>query len=914
MNLSIHPDSDPSETREWLESLDAVLDRDGPVRASYLLSELAARATFRGVSLVERPLPGHGMNTPYVNTIPVHAQPPYPGDREIERRLKSINRWNAMALVVRANRRSPGIGGHISTYASAATLMEVGWNHFFKGHGTGPTTGQRTDTPRGSGDVVHTGDQIYFQGHAAPGIYARAYLAGRLTTQQMHNFRRELAAGGGLSSYPHPWLMPEFWEFPTVSMGLGPIMAIYQARFNRYLHDRGLANTDPCRVWAFLGDGEMDEPESMGAITLAAREELDNLIFVVNCNLQRLDGPVRGNGSIIQELEAAFTGAGWNVIKVIWGDDWDPLFAADTDGLLPARMSGVVDGQWQKYTVESGQYIREHFFGTDPRLLRLVEHVSDGQLQKLRTGGHDPAKVHAAYRAAVEHRGRPSVILARTIKGYGLGEAGEGKNITHQQKKLNEEELKVFRDRFEIPISDRELRDAPFYRPPEGSPEMEYLLSRRRALGGFIPRRVLRGRPLEAPPEKVFEEFLKGSGGRAASTTMAYVRILTRLLEDKRIGKLIVPIVPDEARTFGMDALFQKYGIYAHGGQKYEPVDKHMLMYYREEKNGQLLEEGITEAGSMASFCAAGTAYATHGVNTIPFFTFYSMFGFQRIGDMIWAHGDMRGKGFLVGATSGRTTLAGEGLQHQDGHSHVLASALPNLLAYDPAFAYEIAVIIREGIRRMYEAGDDIFYYLTVGNEPYEMPPMPEGDGVEEGILKGLYVVRRCDRKRNWPRLHLFGSGAILNEVLRAQAMLAERFRVCADVWSATSYQQLRRDALIVERWNRLHPSAKPRKSHFAKLIDADPRPIVAASDYMKIVPEQVAKWAPAGLTALGTDGFGRSDAREELRRFFEIDAESVVVAALHTLAQGGEIDGRRVEEAIREFGIDPERADPARA
>ncbi len=889
MNMLERFDTDTTETQEWVESMEAVMAREGPDRARYLMAALHDYCRRRQVALPTN------FNTPYVNTIPVPKQPHYPGDREIERRLKSINRWNAMALVVRANRRYSGIGGHISTYASAATLLEVGWNHFFRANTT-----------------ERTGDQIYFQGHSSPGIYARAYLAGRLTTQQMHNFRRELAVGGGLSSYPHPWGMPDFWEFPTVSMGLGPLSAIYQARYNRYLQDRGLAQTDHCHVWAFLGDGEMDEPESMGALTLAAREELDNLIFVVNCNLQRLDGPVRGNGSIVQELEAAFRGAGWNVLKVLWGDDWDPLFDADTDGLLPERMSTVVDGQWQKYTVESGQYIRDHFFGTDPRLLQLVENMSDERLCKLRLGGHDPVKVYTAFKAAVENQGKPTVILARTIKGYGLGEAGEGKNITHQQKKLNEEELRHFRDRFEIPITDRELRDAPFYRPPEGSPEMKYLLERRMSLGGFIPRRVVRAKPIEAPPDKTYEEFNKGSGGREVSTTMAYVRILSRLLEDKKIGKLIVPIVPDESRTFGMDALFQKYGIYAHSGQKYEPVDKNVLMYYREETNGQLLQEGITEAGSMASFTAAGTAYVTHGINTIPFFTFYSMFGFQRVGDSIWACADMRGKGFLIGATAGRTTLAGEGLQHQDGQSHVHASIVPNLLAYDPAFAYEIGVILKEGIRRMYVQQDDIFYYITVANEPYVMPPMP--DGCEEGILKGIYPFRRADKKKNSPRIHLFGSGSILNEVLRAQSILSERFRVSADVWSATSYQQLRRDALIAERWNRLHPSAKPRKSYFETVMSADPRPIVAASDYMKIVPEQVARWAPMGLTALGTDGFGRSEAREELRRFFEIDAENIVVSTLHVLAGRGEVKQSLVDEAIKEFSIDPERTDPSRA
>jgi pyruvate dehydrogenase E1 component len=882
-------DYDPIETQEWLESLEAVLAHRGPQRASYLLAKLRE-------SLVERghPFPFNA-NTPYINTIPKIAQPRYPGNRQIERRIKSILRWNAMAMVVRANRRSPGIGGHISTFASSATLYQVGFHHMFRGN-----------TP------TQTGDQIYFQGHASPGIYSRAFLEGRITVQQLHNFRRELAPGGGLSSYPHPWLMPDFWEFPTVSMGLGPISAIYQARFNRYLHDRGLADTSNSRVWAFLGDGEMDEPESLGAITLASREGLDNLIFVVNCNLQRLDGPVRGNGSIVQELEAAFRGAGWNVIKVLWGDDWDTLFDADVDNLLPARMAGVVDGQWQKYTVETGEYIRKHFFGTDPRLLSLVEDMNDRQLEKMRLGGHDPEKVYAAYKMATEHRGQPTVVLARTIKGYGLGEAGEGRNITHQQKKLNEEEMKEFRDRFNIPVSDRELQDAPFYRPPDGSEEHQYILDRRAALGGFVPRRVVRAQPLEQPPSKLFDEFTKGSGGRPVSTTMAFVRILARLLEDKQVGKLVVPIVPDEARTFGMDALFQKHGIYAHGGQKYEPVDKNMLMYYREETDGQLLEEGITEAGSMASFTAAGTAYVTHGLNMIPFFTFYSMFGFQRIADSIWAHADMRGKGFLMGATAGRTTLAGEGLQHQDGQSQLFASVFPNCLSYDPAYAYELAVIIREGIRRMYEARDDIFYYITICNEMYEMPPMPPG--IEAGILKGMYLLRKGDRKKNWPRVHLFGSGPILNEVIRAADILAERFKISADVWSVTSYQQLRRDCLMTERWNRTHPLEKPRKPYFVKQIEADANPIIAASDYVKLVQEQISRWAPAGFTPLGTDGFGRSEAREELRRHFEVDAESVVVATLHTLANRGDVQPQLVAQAIKEFGIHPDRTDPSRA
>jgi pyruvate dehydrogenase E1 component len=879
-------ESDQAETQEWLEALEYVLKTQGPDRARRLLKALLDQAHRAGVDLP------FTANTPYVNTIPVEKQPPYPGNREIERRIKSIIRWNAMAMVVRANREHEGIGGHISTYASAATLFEVGFHHFF----------------RGKGDDW-SGDQVYFQGHASPGVYARAFLEGRLSEEQLENFRRELEPGGGLSSYPHPWLMPDFWEFPTVSMGLGPLMAIYQARFNHYLQDRGLKDTQHTHVWAFLGDGEMDEPEALGAITLAAREKLDNLIFVINCNLQRLDGPVRGNGKIIQELEAAFRGAGWNVIKVIWGNDWDALLARDTDGLLVRRMEEVVDGQYQKYTVESGDYIRRDFFGAHPKLLELVAHLSDEELRRLRRGGHDPDKIYAAYKAATEHEGAPTVILAKTIKGYGLGEAGEGRNVTHQQKKLNEEELREFRARFGIPISDEEVAQAPFYRPPENSPEMRYLRERRERLGGYVPCRVVAAPPLKAPPLSDFQEFLEGTRGREVSTTMAFVRMLSQLLRHPEIGKLIVPIVPDEARTFGMEPLFRQCGIYSHAGQLYEPVDSDTLLYYREAKDGQILEEGITEAGAMASFIAAGTAYATHRVNTIPFFIYYSMFGFQRIGDLIWAAGDMRCKGFLLGGTAGRTTLAGEGLQHQDGHSHLLAIPLPTLQAYDPAFAYEIAVIIQEGIRRMYEAQEDIFYYLTLGNENYAMPPMPEG--VREGILRGLYKFQASAAPSTWPKVHLFGSGAILREALRAQALLEERFEVAADVWSATSYKALRREALAVDRWNRLHPEEPPRVPYVVQLLAGETGPVVAASDYLKAVPDQIAPWVP-GLCSLGTDGFGRSDTRPSLRRFFEVDAESIAVAALYQLAQRGTLERAVVSRAIREFGIDPDRPDPA--
>ncbi len=879
-------DHDRTETQEWIDSLQAVVQGAGRERARFLLQRLIEWGQRNDI------VAPYLANTPYINTIPLERQPAYPGDRAIERRIKSLIRWNAMAMVVRANRRSPGIGGHISTFASAATLLEVGFEHFFRGN-----------TP----ELV--GDQIYFQGHCAPGIYARAYLLGRLTTQQLENFRRELQPGGGLSSYPHPWLMPDFWEFPTVSMGLSPITAIYQARFNRYLQDRGLKDTSGSHVWAFLGDGEMDEPESLGAITLAASEELNNLIFVVNCNLQRLDGPVRGNGNIIQELEGAFLGAGWNVIKVLWGGDWDPLLAADAEGLLVDRMNETIDGEWQKYSVESGAYSREKFFGTDPRLLQLVEHLSDEEIQKLRLGGHDPAKVYAAFKAAVEHQKHPTVILARTIKGYGLGEAGEGRNITHQQKKLDEEELRSFRDRFDIPIPDDQLDDAPFFRPAEDSVEFQYIMEHRQALGGLVPRRRVRAAPLSTPAPEMFAEFKQGTGERDAATTMVMVRLLARLMDDPTLGKLIVPIIPDEARTFGMDALFRKYGIYAHCGQRYEPVDSHLLLYYRESKDGQILEEGITEAGAMASFTAAGTANVTHGINTIPFFFFYSMFGFQRIGDMAWACGDARCRGFLLGCTSGRTTLAGEGLQHQDGHSHVLASTIPNVVAYDPAFSYEIATIIRDGIRRMYHAREPVFYYLTVQNEPYIHPPMPEG--VEDGILKGLYKFSSASKPGKKPRVHLFGSGAILREAIAAQKILDEQFGVAAEVWSATSYLLLRREALACERWNLLHPDRAARVPYVSQVLADEPFPVVATGDYMKSVPDQIARWVPGGLRPLGTDGYGRSEARAELRDYFEIDTRYTTLAALQELARIGNFDRSKLADAIKSLNIDPEKLDP---
>jgi pyruvate dehydrogenase E1 component len=881
------PDLERVETREWLDSLDYVIQEGGSARTSRLLAALEHHAKRAGVQLP------FTARTPYVNTIRAEDQVPLPGAREIERRIKSLVRWNALAMVVKANRQSEGIGGHISTYASAATLYEVGLNHFFRGKG-----------PNGAGDLV------YIQGHASPGIYARAFLEGRLTSAQLENFRHELRPGGGLSSYPHPWLMPDFWEFPTVSMGLGPILAIYQARFMRYLEDRGLRPPSDAKVWAFLGDGETDEPEALGSITLAARERLDNLIFVINCNLQRLDGPVRGNGQIIQELEAAFRGAGWNVIKVIWGGDWDPLLAQDRDGLLAARMGETVDGQYQKYAVESGRYIREHFWGADPRLLEMVKHLSDDQLGRLRLGGHDPVKVYNAFRAAVTHKGSPTVVLARTIKGYGLGEAGEGKNITHQQKKLNEDELRAFRTRFGIPISDQQLNEMPFYRPPDDSPEMVYLRERRQALGGPVPSRQVRVEPLRPNLEPIFEEFYKGTDGRTASTTMVFVRMLAKLLRDKDIGRLVVPIVPDEARTFGMEALFRQVGIYSHMGQVYEPVDRDTLLYYKEAKDGQILEEGINEAGSISSFIAAGTSYANYGVNAIPFFIFYSMFGFQRIGDLIWAGADSRTRGFLLGGTSGRTTLAGEGLQHQDGQSHVLAWPVPNVKAYDPAFAYEIAVIIQDGIRRMYGDQESVFYYLTVMNEQYDMPPMP--DAAREGILKGLYRVRSSEHRKAKLRAQLLGSGAILNEAIRAQALLEERYGVAADVWSVTSYSELYRDGHAADRWTLLHPGEPARVPYVTQCLKDAPGTIVAASDYLKILPDAITRWSPRPIVALGTDGFGRSEDRAALREFFEVDARFIAVAALSGLMREGQIEANVVRQAIKDLDIDPEKANPA--
>ena len=885
------------ETQDWLDSLQAVLRTRGEERVSRLLAELQLEAQKSGV-----PLPVTS-RTPYVNTISAGQQVPYPGDRELERRIKSINRWNAMAMVVEANTKEDGIGGHISTYASLATLLEVGFNHFFRG----------PDHPSG-------GDLIYFQGHASPGIYARAYLEGRLSPRQLHNFRREFAAEGGLPSYPHPWLMPDFWQFPTVSMGLGPIQAIYQARFMRYLENRGLKEPSDMKVWAFIGDGETDEPESLGAISLAAREQLDNLIFVVNCNLQRLDGPVRGNGQIIQELEAVFRGVGWNVIKVLWGTEWDALLANDDEGLLARRMGEIVDGEYQKYSVAGGAYVREHFYGVDPRLLKMVAHMSDDELWKMRLGGHDPDKVHAAYRAAFDHRGGPTVILARTIKGYGLGEAGEGRNVTHQQKKLNEEEMLRFRDRFDIPLSDEEVAGAPLFRPDESSAEMQYLRTRQRALGGSVPQRRQPKSTLKAPPEELFAEFFEGSGEREASTTMVFVRMLAALMRDSESGRYVVPIIPDEARTFGMEAFFREFGIYSSKGQLYEPVDSESLLFYKEMKDGQILEEGITEAGAFCSYLAAGTAASNYNVTMVPFFVYYSMFGLQRIGDLAYAAGDARCRGFLVGATSGRTTLAGEGLQHQDGHSHLLSSVIPNLISYDPAYAYEIAVIIREGIRRMHEENEDVSFYLTVGNENYVQPPMPRGDddgaATREGIIRGMYRFRAASEldgaPPDGPRVQLLGAGAILNEVVRAQQVLASEYGVAADVWSVTSFTELRRDAIEVERWNRLHPTEQTRLPFLRRQLGEEASVVVAASDYMKTLPDSIAKWIGAPLVSLGTDGFGRSASRGELRDFFEVDTSHIVFSTLSALVREELIPAGTVQRAMDDLGINPERPSAA--
>ncbi|MBI2773468.1 MAG: pyruvate dehydrogenase (acetyl-transferring), homodimeric type [Chloroflexi bacterium] len=876
------PDIDPGETQEWLDSLDALIKAGGVERARFVLFKLLKRARQQQVGLP--PL----TQTRYINTISPEQEPYFPGDEAMELRIRRMIRWNAVAMVLRANHHYPGIGGHLATYASAATLYEVGFNWFFRGK-----------------DGATGGDRVYYQGHAAPGIYARAFLEGRVTTDQLDHFRRE-ALEKGLSSYPHPRLMPDMWEFPTVSMGLGPLAAVYQARFDHYLADRGIADTSGSRTWAFVGDGEMDEPEAQGGLRLAGREGLDNLVFVVNCNLQRLDGPVRGNGKIVQELEALYRGAGWNVIKVLWGREWDDLLARDVEGALVNKMNEWLDGDSQRMAIADGATIRRDFFGTDPRLAKMVEHLSDEDIQRLRRGGHDYRKVFAAYSYATTHTGAPTAILAQTVKGWALGPSVEARNVTHQAKKMSIEEMRIFRDRLQLPIPDAHLEDPPYYHPGMDAPEIQYMLERRRALGGPVPKRVVRSVAVPVPDGGAFAEFPKGSGQAAASTTTAFTRLLRNLTRDKTVGKRIVPIIPDEARTFGMDPLFKEIGIYSPLGQRYTPVDAETLLPYREAVDGQLIEEGITEAGAMATFTAAGTSYATSGELMIPFYVFYSMFGFQRTMDQIWAFGDARGRGFMMGATAGRTTLNGEGLQHEDGHSHLLASAVPNVQAYDPAFAYETAAIIKDGLRRMLEKNEDVFYYITLYNENYPMPAMPEG--VEDGILRGLYLFRRGLAGRR--RVTLLGSGPILLQALRAQEMLQDKYDVAADVWSVTSYQLLRNDALEAERWNRLHPDQKPRRPFVAEQLGGR-GPVVAASDYMKAVPDQIARWAGQPFLPLGTDGFGRSDTREALRRHFEVDAEHIAVAALHTLAQCEQFSPAEVAAAIREFGLDPDRVDP---
>jgi pyruvate dehydrogenase E1 component len=876
-------DVDPVETQEWLESIDSVLKAHGASRAHFLLEKLIDHTRRAGAWLPYKP------NTAYLNTIPVSREKPYPGDRALEKRIKAYIRWNAMAMVVNANRQSSEYGGHIATYASSATLYEVGFNHFWR-----------------APNDDHPGDLVFVQGHSSPGIYARAYLEGRLDEERLRHFRQEVA-GHGLSSYPHPWLMPDFWQFPTVSMGLGPMQAIMQARFMRYLEHRGLVPATDQKVWCFLGDGEMDEPESMGALTLPVREKLDNLIFVINCNLQRLDGPVRGNGKIIQELEAAFLGAGWNVIKVVWGDRWDELLARDTSGLLRQRMDEAVDGEYQAFKAKGGAFTREHFFGKYPELRELVANMSDEEIWNLNRGGHDPRKVWNAYAAAVAHRDRPTVILAKTIKGYGMGSAGEAQNITHQQKKLDDEALKAFRDRFNIPVSDEEIVNLPFKRPAEDSPEMRYLHARRKQLGGYLPVRRTAAQPLVVPPLETFKALLDGTEGREISTTMAFVRILTALLKDKNLGRHVVPIVPDEARTFGMEGLFRQVGIYSSVGQLYTPQDADQLMYYREDRKGQILEEGINEAGAFCSWMAAATAYANHGTSMIPMYIFYSMFGFQRVGDFAWAAGDMQARGFLIGATAGRTTLAGEGLQHQDGHSHLLASTIPNCVAYDPCFAFELAVIMQDGLRRMYAEQESVFYYITCMNENYAHPAMPPG--VEQGILSGMYLLHIGGRGK--VRATILGSGTILREALAAAELLESDFGIPADVFSVTSYSELRRDALDCERSNLLHPEAPPRVPYVRQCLGDRKGPVVAASDYIKTVPDQIRQWVPGRFTVLGTDGYGRSDSRAALRRFFEVDRHWIAVAALRSLADEGQVDAATVVLAMKKFGIDPSKPNP---
>ncbi len=882
--MAEYPDIDIEETQEWLDALESVLSREGADRAHFLLEKLIDKARRSGAYLP------YTANTAYLNTIPFNQEERSSGDPEMEWRIRSYVRWNALAMVVQANVLNSELGGHIASFASAATLYEVGFNHFFHARSS-----------------QHGGDLVYFQGHSAPGIYARAFLEGRISEEQLHNFRQE-AGGSGLSSYPHPWLMPDFWQFPTVSMGLGPIQAIYQARFMKYLHDRDVANTEVRKVWAFMGDGEMDEPESLGAISLAGREKLDNLIFVINCNLQRLDGPVRGNGKIIQELEADFRGAGWNVIKVIWGSYWDPLLTMDVKGLLRQRMEECVDGEYQNFKAKGGAYTREHFFGKYPELKAMVANMSDQDIWRLNRGGHDPHKVYAAYAAASKHKGQPTVILAKTVKGYGMGMAGEGQNITHQQKKMGKEALKAFRDRFNIPIPDDKIDEAPFFKPNEGSPEIKYLHERRKLLGGYLPARQRTATPLEIPDLSIFDSVLQGSGDREISTTMAFVRLLTALTRDKKIGEYIVPIVPDEARTFGMEGMFRQLGIYSSVGQLYEPQDADQVMYYREDKKGQILEEGINEAGAMCSWIAAGTAYSNHNTNMIPFFIFYSMFGFQRVGDLIWAAGDIQARGFLIGGVAGRTTLAGEGLQHQDGHSLLMSSTIPNCISYDPTFAYEMAVIIHDGLRRMYKEQENVFYYITAMNENYLQPAMP--DGVQEGILKGMYLFKEGASKAL--KVQLLGSGTILREVIAASGLLAEDFDVAADIWSVTSFTELRREGLAIQRWNLLHPEETPKSSYVTTILQDKVGPVIATTDYVKNIADQIRAFIPhANYYVLGTDGFGRSDSRKQLRRFFEVDRYYIAIAALKGLADMGKIPQAKVTEAIKKYGLDPEKVNP---
>ena len=875
-------DVDAVETSEWLEAIDGVLQHDGPGRARHLLTRVVERAQHAGTG------PIASLNTPYVNTIPASLEPPLPGDPAIERRLRSIMRWNAIAMVVRANKVSSELGGHIASYQSLAVLYEVGFNHFWR-----------------AASAEHGGDLVYFQGHSSPGNYARAFLEGRLGPEDLDRFRQEVG-GGGLSSYPHPWLMPEFWQFPTVSLGIGAITSIYQARFMRYLSARSITDTTSRKVWAFLGDGEMDEPETMGAIGLAGREQLDNLIWVVNCNLQRLDGPVRGNGKIIQELESDFRGAGWNVIKVIWGSRWDPLLEQDVDGRLVHLMTECVDGEYQTFKSRDGAYVREHFFGRDPVLLERVAGMSDDEIWMLNRGGLDQQKVYAAYDAATAEVGRPTVILAKTIKGYGMGVSGEGQMITHQAKKMTEAALLAFRDRFELPLTDEQVRAAEYYKPLDESPEMQYLYARRAELGGSLPVRRRRAEPLTVPPLSAFQAQLDGTGEREVSTTMAFVRVLATLLRDKQIGRRIVPVIPDESRTFGMEGMFRQVGIYSPFGQRYQPEDAEQLMFYKEDEHGQILEEGITEAGSMSSFIAAGTSYSAHGEQMVPFYIYYSMFGYQRVGDLVWAAGDSRARGFLLGGTAGRTTLNGEGLQHEDGHSHVLFSVVPNCRAYDPTFGYEVAVIIQDGLRAMVVEQEDVFYYLTLMNENYQHPAMP--DGVEEGILRGMYLLRQgsSPKSKSKPRVQLLGSGTILREVLAGAELLEADWGVAADVWSVTSFTELRRDGLEVDRWNMLHPLEPQRTAYVADCLGPRRGPVVASTDYIRAYPDQIRAWVTRPYRVLGTDGYGRSDFRKALRRFFEVDRHHVTVAALKALADEGTVAAEKVAEAIASYGLDP--------